>query len=923
MEPLIGLGLGGPALALPAAAGSRAILGRPAWGARGLLRDLELRLGLPAVVESASTRTLQWSARIASLGDEGAFYMRSFAVDALGTAEALLAWRDALIEAGWSGAVVAGGGDRLNALASLERHDAVERMQLGEADRLVRVEHALAAAPARLYEAVALVEDVTLWPSRWQSICRLLGAQGTSFTQLAIDLPGAPSGCDLAVLQARLRGDRTTPSVRGDGTLLLVRGDTAGDLAELTASLVADGVRAGLADLVVRCRDDESLEAALARQGLSAQGCANESVWRPAMQVLPLAVELAFEPRDPQRVLELLTLSLGPFRGVMGGRLARAVARQPGVGGKEWVRQKTDAAARLRERHARAEREQGKSDADAEQSAERLVAQRLQVVKEWLEERGAGPEGVTRAALLAVVERVRAWIQGRLRQGEVAIYGAAQAQVATFAEAVAHDTRAVFSREEARQLVDRFARSEQGHPSWVEAAGRTAHVAHPSALLTSFDSVFIWSFVAGVERRPSRVPWNDEERAALQAAGVRFVDPSALLRAESEAWRRAVLAARARVVLVVPRTIKGTATAPHPLWDEICARLALDEPGAARITRDVRQLLEGMGGGLIRVETCLPLLLPEGRSAWRVPPAALEASAGDRNTSVTALETIATCPLAWVLEHRADLRAGAISRIATGALLSGGLSHRLVEELHAAGAFEQREEVFLARSSALCEALLQTEGATLLLPGASIERLQLARQVRQAMRALYRYLEKEGFRIAGVEEIVTTSSVVGDLHGRLDLRLVDGEGRTAILDLKWGASSYRRLLQEGRAVQLAAYSRSVAVPGAPAAAPPAAYFALSSGQVLSTDARMSAGRTIDGPSLAETWRRVEATATAVIASHDRGEIHVSATRRSLPLLEALGIPAARRGDHFAAAPDAACSYCDYDALCGRKWEAFS
>jgi hypothetical protein len=58
-------------------------------------------------------------------------------------------------------------------------------------------------------------------------------------------------------------------------------------------------------------------------------------------------------------------------------------------------------------------------------------------------------------------------------------------------------------------------------------------------------------------------------------------------------------------------------------------------------------------------------------------------------------------------------------------------------------------------------------------------------------------------------------------------------------------------------------------------------------------------------------------------SHDRGEIYVSATRRSLPLLDALGIVDAEREDHFVAAQDAACSYCDYDALCGRKWEAFA
>lgn len=914
MRLRIGLGLGGRAFSASASPAS-ARLGEPTWSPLALLRDLELRLGLAPVNESTSARLPAWMARITSLADEQAFYARSFATDPLGTSAALLEWRDALVEAGWDGAPIIGGGDRLDAISRLERHDA-EGMPLGHADRLCRVQRALTSAPSRLYEAVSLLDDRSLWPGRWQSVFAQLEAFGTAFSPFAFDLPGAPTTSDLGVLQAHLRGTDTAAPVRGDGSLLILRGDTPGDLAELTAALLAKSRAAGALDVVVRGAAAASLEAALARQGLPAQGHSSESAWRPAMQVLPLAVELAFEPRDPYRLLELLTLPVGPFRGAVGARLARAVARQPGVGGKEWTRQKAQAARVLTERRVRLEREGGKSEAEAERAATTFADERMRLVAEWLEGPGVPPRGASRAELLAVVDRVAAWLERQLRASDASIYRPARAQTASFREALAQDPRDLISQEDARQLLDRFARTELPHDVSIEAAGRIARVDHPSALLAPCDRVVFWGAISAIERRPPRLPWAEEESAALARAGVIFPEPAAWLRAEAQIWRRALLAARQRVVFVVPRTIKGTATAPHSLWEEVVARLALDERAVARLTRDAR------GGDLVQLETCAPLRLPDARAAWSVPAAAIRTS-HDGATSVTALEKIATCPLAWVLEHRAELRSGAMSKIATGALLNGGLGHRLVEALHEENAFDLAEDAFLTRAAACFEALLQREGTTLLLAGASTERLQLTRQMQSAMRDLYRYLARSGYRIKAVEEVVTTDSAIGPLEGRLDLRLGDAEGRTAILDLKWGASKYRTLLAAGRAVQLAAYARALAEADGEEVAPPAAYFALSRGEVVAADPRMRAPRTIEGPSLEATWLGAEATAKAVHGALDRGVVHVCGTKGALPLLDALGIAKGDRAGHFEAAPDAACEYCAYDALCGRKWEALA
>ena len=86
---------------------------------------------------------------------------------------------------------------------------------------------------------------------------------------------------------------------------------------------------------------------------------------------------------------------------------------------------------------------------------------------------------------------------------------------------------------------------------------------------------------------------------------------------------------------------------------------------------------------------------------------------------------------------------------------------------------------------------------------------------------------------------------------------------------------------------------------------------------------MKSERAVPGPSLDETWRRVDATAKAVMETFARGEVPVSGVKRALPLLDALGVAEADRELHLEHAPDGACQYCAFGAICGRRWEALA
>ncbi len=878
------------------------LLGRPVWNPAALLANLELRLGLPTPRVNEAVRVQGWSRRLAEVqAQRPRFYTESHRVDSLGTATALLAMRDELVAAGWNGEVISGGGDRLATFADLE---AGAELPPGTSDRVRRVEDELRRRRVRPFHELRLAESWAVWPARWQRIFVLLEDIGVPVRTAPVTF-AANGDTDLGRVQALLRGDRgqNAPALKGDGSLLVLRAETSSELAPALAALLRAWNEPSTA--LLRGGETHTLDDALVAQGLPSTGVSSASPWRPAAQVLPLAIELAFEPRDPYRVLELVTLPIGPFEGMVGRELASALSEAPGIGGPPWQEAKENIA------------EYAKEDAE----------KKLARVAEWLETPGH-PDFAPRSALLSIAIRVCTWLQARLAlerkrnssAAHVEGLGAALGQAEAFREALAHDSREKLDLVDARLLVEQVCPS-LGLELSAERAGRIDPVDAPAGLRVPRDLVVWWHCVAGTEWRPSARPWRRSETAALDAAGVRLADPAARLAAEADGWRQAILAARKRLVLTMPRWAVGEALEPHPIWDEIVARLGADEADVARVTVEANAILAG------RVPSCAvgtddlgPLALPEARPEWRLGRTKLSPAA---RYSASSLEALVGCPLRWVLTYRAGLRGESVAAIRNGPLLRGSLGHRLVETLHDAGALRPSADLGTHIDTHL-DRLLREEAAVLLRAGMTFERAQLRKQLAASVTALAELLRASKLTVIAVESRVVVSWRDGELEGRLDLLLKDAKGREVVVDLKWGHSRYRKLLVAGQAIQLAVYAAARRIETGARALPPAAYFSLSRGQLLAVDvAPFPGSRALDGPSLDGTWTKLENTVERVEASLTKGRVPVTGVGRSLPLLDALRVPKAERASHHDPAPGGGCGYCPYGAICGKSWEALT
>jgi ATP-dependent helicase/nuclease subunit B len=901
MRVLAGLDLGGATATEQDWPLGRGAIGNVCWGPIELLRDLELRLGLSTPDQPKAVRVARFAARMAKLTPQPRFFSRSFEIDPLGSAESILRLRDLLVESGWKGESIADGGARLEALYDLERLSQPE-LPRGDADRVAAVITELTRRSVRLYTELTLVEPSETWSACWQLVFRALERAGTRLLRQESMLPAAPPNTDLGRLQRALHDGPRSQGIelQGDGSFIVIEAETSWQAAQAVAAILAR--LPADQTVVVRERDASALDNALAAAGVHTQGLRSVSPWRSALQVLPLALELAFEPKDPYRLLELLTLPTGPFNGFIGHALARALSQAPGIGSPAWEAVKQQLTSR-------------------EQASTR-GAEQLAWIAEWLEAPAVDSRiGAPITTLTAVVERVRRWLVSRIQSSpdDPLLLVAAQ-QAATLRAALESEPRPSLTLVQVRKLAESVLENGTTADLLCERAGRSALVNTPSHLRSVCGSVVWWSFTAS----PSvsdRLPWRRRESAALAAAHLRFPDPGQRLTAGAAAARFAFCCATERLVLVVPREHAGQSLSLAPLWDELLAGAKLDERALAAVTVSDLELRTPDATRLLRERPLLtphePMDLPGGHLEWIVPS---QQVAPLEHFSPASLEALLGCPLEWVLRYRARSRAGGHS-LPPLYLLTGSLGHRLVELLHGARAFELEESALRLQAEASLDALFQREGAVLLRPGMGFERAQLKQQLIRAAIELLRLLREAGLHLVAVEKSIEASWQDGKLEGRLDLLVATEDGLHAIIDMKNGMTTYRDQLRAGRALQLAAYAFVHATEQNDEAWPDAGYFSLKQAKLFGLPSRiLPQAEVIPGPSLRDTWQRVERSVRRVLPLVQRGVFAVTGVRGARPLLEASGMPDTEAAAHFVLPNGERCQYCRYDTLCGRRWE---
>lgn len=889
---------------------------RAGWecvGPLGLAKRLGRLYGLRGEPAPQPERVSAYAARLARLDDDARSFSRSRARDPWGVAAYLLGLRDRLRAAGWDGGPL-DGSPRLLDLAAAERLEApgLNAIPPGLADVLASILAEVERSPG-LPEplTVRLLADEAAFDPVLRAVLAALAARGAALSTAPAEAARAPASTDLGRLQRALLSSaagKPGPPLAGDGTVLVLEADTPLEAGELAAACLRS--RRLDATTLVAGRDLAALEAALARHGLAAVARGDPSRWRPALQVLPLRLALAFAPRDPFRAAELLMLPFSPVPDPARRLLLDALVEQPGVGGPAWRAAVERAIEGARER---ARREEPDRADDAAAGAEARLRERLEL---WFGGDVHDPaQGLPAAEAVRICEAVARWAEGRAHASDVPdrVLAAAAGVARTLARTVAEQPAGTrLSPVALEQLHDVAAGAGAAAGDADGQAGRPAVALDPAAVRPGAREVVWWGFLDD-GGGPAPEPWSTAERDALAGRGVGVPARGERRSAEARGWRRAVLAASERLVLV-RWSLEGAAPAPaHPLADDVAARfersLAPCAVASAAALAGAAPFVDVPRSGRAPAPEVTP------RALFRVPPETLAIE----RLSPSSLEKLLGCPVAWVLEYAAGLRRRGMARIPSGSRLLGTFAHAILEDVllgpSAVDLATGSPDDAAGAAGRAFDARVHAEAAPLVARGAEVERHRAREVVVNAARALFALLRDGGWRPRQAE---------GELEGRIDGTplagsadlLLEKAGRPGVVDLKLAnPKRFRAKLEKGEALQIALYADMARGGGA---LPPAGYFMINRGELLTVDgAAFPGAREVDGPPLADTvreaqdalafWRTVLARGTVPSRHEDRMDAAL------LEAGEAAGRPAPSGGP---AGMDPPCRFCEHGTVCG-------
>ena len=797
--------------------------GRAVVGPVGLLNLLESVLGLPKSMISEGERLLQYRALLAKCDHEQRFYHRSFQADSWSVARTLLGWRDQWRMEGWNGVFAADVHARLVDMADVEQH-AIGKLSPGIAERINAVSDAL-RVQNYLVESVELVDAFSDFPAVWRRLLNLLNLVPHGA------LVPAESGTTLSMLQQSIMQHDIQPvKWVEDGTLLVLRAHARVTAARMIGELCARNPQNTL--LLVE-QDGGVLDVLSSANGNASLGVSERSSLRPALQLIPLAFSLLWQPLDPYALLEFLIHPLCPLPRFVTIRLARAVAEQPGIGGEKWC----TAIEKIRD--------------DANENADFIIAS----IHEWLFVPKFQSEQAVPVALLEdILLRITASLTSKL--GSEDLY-AHHAQTSVLSQCV-QIARALsllrkqgiesIARLDLKKLFDQVI-SGDSNQAHISDVGGCLLATHPAACIETQDTVIWWNLVAPIPL-PS-YPWYKQEMDALHAAGVTLPTLNELAEAQTRNWLQPLLAARKQLILALPNEREEL----HPIW-------LLIERAFGKNVVPVLQVEDVLADELTLHRPVLVQHqpLPALRRWWNLGENSIEIP---QRHSFSSLDKLINNPSDWVLRYAAHIDPPKILSIPTGNRLLGTLAHRIVELLYQQpGALQWTEARVLSWVNARFCQILQEEGAVLLLPGQRGNLAGFDRSLVRAIKNLHSHLQVAGIVSVEPEKSLVGKCFMGSLGGNCDILVKNAAGNAAVLDLKWTREKdYQEMLRANKQLQLAIYGELHRQEFGDWAVP--AYYIFDAASLYAQDRKFFPGAMLakpeDGDNSASLWLQAQET----------------------------------------------------------------
>lgn len=864
----------------PTPSGRPSAAGEAVVGPMQFVACLELALGLGGPPMPSARRIAAWRRKLAAAGTER-FWKKSFAADGFATARLLLSWRDSLVEAGWSPGRMTNAPKRL---AELELAESLGgSMPFGFSDRLCAVIAALSET-RKIVDVVELIEPRRLLPSGLTRLINALESCGTTVVELP--QPSTSAAGDLGRVQSMLRTGANDRLI-GDDRFALMTASSEIAAAEALADWLSVTTVSG-SMILVADRETTALDAALRRRGLPPIGRSENSAQRGLLQVLPLVFAIRWAPFDAHRMLEFLQLQQVPLPSAVRRNLIKALREAPGRDGASWNKAIEDGTPSDGPEGLETDNQTKTKNKRGRKQIECLLQAPLLDPK----------QGISLQEVRTLCSLVSEWAGLRIETDPLAVQLASAAKA--LAEAADTTSLDTIPRLDLERLIEQVMEDGSPDPLRTCAASPWTVVHEPGAIWGAYETLVWWGVTSPPQ--PQRSPWTKSEAAALDDAQCAPSDPETALLAATSAWRNAISYARQNVLLVAAPNPSSGNEVEHPLLQELALLLEKApercRPVAETLLADNQAVL--LGTKLRRAQENV-IKLPQPRATWHIPKSDRRAIYKQSASSVLQL---LGCPYAWVAKYAASLRPGSQAKLPSTDQMVGTLAHALIEQIFKNHSDLDPDKVE-AEARLLLPRLIKTMAAPLLTYGQGAEHNRVINSLPTAARSLAELLCKHGLSVHALESDYDESDMPTDgvsFGGRIDLVLKNSADKLVVLDLKWSSTDryYQEAIEEGTAVQLAAYAQLVKSGEA------AAYFMLAQGRVVGCENAVPGGSIQGAPTLNDTWSRTADSFNLRHNSIASGTLHATGLLSDVPDPDGISISI-----------KAPCKYCDYQRLCGK------
>jgi len=562
-------------------------------------------------------------------------------------------------------------------------------------------------------------------------------------------------------------------SWKDDGTLRIVRSETS----LMGSRWIADTLKQSQQSLLyVATSQAAQTEAFLGASDVARLGLSEASGFRPALQVLPIVLELMWKPLNFHALIQFLTHPICPLRLKVRRQLASVQAEYPGIGGPRWRKVLVDIAE------------------DAGDEAPEI----LKAISFWVEHERFDP--IVGAPIDVVLERAEALARYFLRippQANPALlqaYVAGHSQCKAFAKNLAQlktQGQTTLQRRQAEQLASQATARGSVNPLRIAEVGAVARITDPAAVVEPQD-VVVWGPL-NAPVLPSVWPWSRKEISTLKKMGCDLPTTESRLQRLAEQWLRPVLAAKKQLILLLPP--EGSEV--HPVWQVVKEAIA-NLPVVSTedmLTNDSRTKIHHSP-------------LPSIRRWWSLPDDILLREMPDY--SYSQLERQLFNPYHWLLSYPAKLRSSALRSLADDFRLNGLLAHSLIERFYeGAQGLSMSDQAFTEWFNPAFDQLINEEGAVYLMPGRRLDLENLRDKLKRAMNEVRSLIVRFGVVKVMPELSLSGHFKGGVLTGFADLVLAKKDGSQAIVDIKSRGKNHRKRLEENNHLQLALYAELI------------------------------------------------------------------------------------------------------------------